>query len=687
MNVQTGMSNAFREHCRYACSELYKSFRTLASSIVLLAIGICAGNSALAQSIATVVIESTSSSNQTNVPVTFGHAFPQGAVPSGSTIVLTQTGGSTLPTQVDVKSRYSDGSIKHAVISTRVPSLAGNGSVPLSLSTASGSGSGTGLQVSQLLATNFDARVSLNVSGTTYSASARELLNNQTPTVWLTGPVVTEWVVRAPVKTSTGQAHPHLAAQFHVRAYGNNAADAVRVDVVIENGYTFVSSPTAFTCDIQITVGSNVVDTRSSLKHSHHTRWHRRFWWGHTGQAYARIDTRYLQDTGLVPKYASVTPTNSYLSGLRQQTDPLTCGDQTPYMPSTGEQNGIGPLPRWAAVYLVSGDRRAFNNLLANDDGAAAYSVHFRDENTGYPVSVIDHPNSSIDYPNDIPAGSGGNACTADNAHPPSQGYVSYLVTGDLFYLEELQFWASWHLIFTHAQYRNGANGWVVGRGQIREQAWILRNIAQAAAITPDNHPLKAKFTSNVNSNLARFRQLYVNNPSANKLGAIVPYEGLHEMRAWQDDFFTWVAQHLVELGFDARDIVLWKSKFPVARMGNTDYCYVRATPYTMAVGRSDGTWFSTIREVYEANWGALPASCPDGQAMVGYPDSPAGYPANLRPALAAAVTAGAPGAAEAWARFLASRPQPDFSNYPNWAIVPRTSSPAPNPPTNVRAE
>ena len=632
--------------------------------------------------ITNVVIESTGSSAQSNVPVSFGQVFKQGAVASGSTVVLRQ-GSTAVPTQLDVKTRYGDGSVQHGVVSARVPSLPGNGSVALTINSTGGS-SGSGTSVSALLATAFNANVSLNVGGTTYSASARELLGSQTPTQWLSGSVVSEWVVKGQVKTSGGQAHPHLAAQFHVRAYGN-PIDAVRVDVVIENGYTFVSSPSAFSYSSQITVGSQVVDSRS-VTHANHTRWHKRFWWNSSPQAYARIDHRYLQDTKFVPKYVDVTPSSSYLSGLKQSAEPMDNVDQTDAMPNTGAQSGIGPLPRWTAVFLVSGDRRAFNNMLANDDGAAAYSIHYRDEDSQLPVSVIDHPNSSISYPNDVPTGSGGSQFTHDKAHQPSEGYVSYLVTGDMFYLEEMQFWSSWNLISTHSQYRNGASGWVVGRGQMREQAWMLRNLAQSARATPDGHPLKAKFTQNLNANITRFNQLYTNNSAANKLGAIEPYEPISEMRSWEDDFFTWTTVHLVELGFDAaRDMALWKSKYPVGRMGNTDYCYIHATPYTMAVG-TGSTWYTTFRQVYEANWGTVP-SCPDGQAIDGYPSEPTGYPSNMRPALAAAVSIGAPGAQAAWTRFLASRPQPDYSTYPNWGVMPRATGPVPNPPTNVTAE
>jgi hypothetical protein len=57
---------------------------------------------------------------------------------------------------------------------------------------------------------------------------------------------------------------------------------------------------------------------------------------------------------------------------------------------------------------------------------------------------------------------------------------------------------------------------------------------------------------------------------------------------------------------------------------------------------------------------------------MVGYADSPEGFPSNLQPALAVAANSGIPNAKAAW-RLFESRPvKPDHSNAPQWAVVPR---------------
>ena len=53
-------------------------------------------------------------------------------------------------------------------------------------------------------------------------------------------------------------------------------------------------------------------------------------------------------------------------------------------------------------------------------------------------------------------------------------------------------------------------------------------------------------------------------------------------------------------------------------------------------------------------------------------PASADGYPAYMQPALAAAVDGGVPGADAAWRLFQSRPTKPNYSDYPDWAIVPR---------------
>lgn len=632
---------------------------------------------AKAGNIEDVTIVGKSASAQTNVPVTFGLVLKPGDAPSGTVLKATLADGTALSLQVDAKATHADGSMRHSVVSTVLPSLSGNGSQIVRIATGGTAPAGTAVKLADLLATNFDARVDLNVGGTTYSASAKTLLQSTTPIAWLSGPVVSEWVVGAPVKTSGGTAHPHLTAYFHVRAYAGTPISKVHVDVVIENGWLMVAGPTTQNYTATISVGGSTVATQT-VGHYHHARWHQQFWWGTGPQSYTKFNTQYLQSTGAVPQYPNLTPTDSYLNSLPTTFVPMSNGPLTQNMPDTGAHDDIGPFPRWTSAYFLNADERAYRATLLGDDSAGSFSIHYRDEATGKPVSIADHPDLTNQF-NQLPTESGSNPNIVDVAHQPSMAFVSYLVTGDYYYLEELQFWAS----YIHLQanplppygYRQGAQGLLAG--QVRAQAWGLRNIGQAGYATPDVDRYKAELVSSIGYNLAFNEGLYPDNPSGNKLGALASFDGYLLFAPWMDDFYTWTMGYLVDLGYPAQKMRAYKGQFPVGRMGTTPYCYVHGAAYHLTTGTSDTDWFADFNALYVANFGAN-TGCAEGQLMTGYPDSPSGYPSNLRPALAVAVDAGLTGAVDAWNRLLRTQaiaPSPGYADYPVWAVVPRTTT------------
>src|SRR5262249_46209557 len=145
------------------------------------------------------------------------------------------------------------------------------------------------------------------------------------------------------------------------------------------------------------------------------------------------------------------TPTGAFLDSMRQSVEPMANGDLSAYFANTGGAPPIGPLPMWASTYAVSADQRAFNSMLANDDAAGSYGIHYRDELTGRPVSIGDRPMLTTRFSqaeiglNSVPDASGSTPLTPDDAHQPSIAFLSYLTTGDFYYLEELHFWVSWN--------------------------------------------------------------------------------------------------------------------------------------------------------------------------------------------------------------------------------------------------
>jgi hypothetical protein len=162
--------------------------------------------------------QSLSSADQLNVPVTFGQAFAIGHVSSAQGLTGRLADGSTVPLQVDVKARHPDGSVRHAVISARLPKLAAASNLALALTTVDSTAAPAPTGPAALLESGFSAAVNVDLGGQRYSASADALLRSGKYTTWLSGSQANEWLVSAPLTTAQGTVHPHLSARFAIRA-------------------------------------------------------------------------------------------------------------------------------------------------------------------------------------------------------------------------------------------------------------------------------------------------------------------------------------------------------------------------------------------------------------------------------------------------------------------------------------
>jgi hypothetical protein len=686
---------------------------TSASDSVQLATTSTSTSTALSSAIVTDVrLENTNAQTaQTNVPFTFGQVFAVGAVKPGTSFMGLLDGTSVVPLQIDVKATHADGSIRHAIISGVLPSVAAGATRTLTLIKSSTVQAASTTTPDALLSAGFSASVHAAIGGVDYAASADNLLKTAAHTTWLNGPVVNEWHVTAPLTTSDGVAHPHLSARFDVRWYPS--VRKARVDVTVENDWAYEPAPQNFTYDASVVVGGQQVYQKTGLTHLHHARWRKVFWWGTSApELNVKENTRYLIATGALPNFdPTVTVSSTALSALQTKwtgtiTEPMGVGMANPYMPTTGGRGDIGLLPSWATEYLLSMDKRARDVTLGTADLAGSWSSHYRDRNTGQPVSLIDYPYMTIvghqaDTYNPVtkkyeafPACASSTACTTpythDASHQPAFAYLPYLVTGDYYYLEELQFWAMWDAFETNPGYRDNVKG-LVKPEQVRGQAWSLRTLAEAAYITPDDDRLKAHFTSIVESNLDWYNANYTNNPSANALGIIVNgpalgYASGTGMAPWMDDFFTSAVGHAADLGFtEAQSLLAWKAKFPISRLIGAGYCWISAPIYELIVrDSSTSAFYTNIGQAYAASHTAdFNALACNSQAMAtalnlkvgemtGYSAVPTGYPSNLQPAAAYAASAGGADGKAAWTVFMNRSVKPDYSAAPQFAIVPR---------------
>ena len=218
-----------------------------------------------------VRLQNTGAAVQTSVPVTFGQVFAVGHVKPTDVMVGRLEDNSVVALQMDVKARHADGSVRHAIFSAVIPTIAANATRTMSLAKNATVTSVAAPVPADLLATGFTASASATMAGVKYSASVEQLLKAGVKATWLAGSVANEWHVSAPLTTDAGVAHPHLAARFAIRYYGG--VKKARVDVTIENDWAYEPGPTNFVYDAQVMVGGKSVYKKAGLNHYHHARW------------------------------------------------------------------------------------------------------------------------------------------------------------------------------------------------------------------------------------------------------------------------------------------------------------------------------------------------------------------------------------------------------------------------------
>ena len=492
---------------------------------------------------------------------------------------------------------------------------------------------------------------------------------------WLQGQVATETELIAPlISERSGQTHPHLSARVHMRRY--HGSGAVRADVVVENAWAYKPGARNFTYDVEIKQTGKTVFRSAFVPHYHHARWHKVFWSEGYGEAEVVHHAPYLLESGSVPHYdphlaiPDAVLQRDFDALTKSNTDLMGTAQVVTYMPTTGGRADIAPLPRWAVIYLLSMDRRARAILFANADAGAGIPVHYRDQETDLPVS--------IDHLRPFPAVTiGQTPWTPQIAHHPSLFYLPYLLTGDLFYLEEVAFWADWVLLSVNDPYRQGAKG-LIYANEIRGVAWSLRTLGEAAAVLPDRHPLKEYFKNKVRNNIEYFLSRWVHNadPMQSPAIGIVPKPDEPGMMSpWQQDFLFIAVAQLAEQGTPgAEELLRWLGRFSVGRWTSDaqGFCHRMAPAYYIKIRNDDQRYIGTLKELFHKNWPDV-ATCPAAYSF-GEPGSSGGYIANSYAMLGLAVDFGFAGAREALDRLRAEVPGmlTSFATDPSFAIVPR---------------
>ncbi|WP_207061054.1 hypothetical protein [Motiliproteus sp. SC1-56] len=617
-------------------------------------------------------------------PVTFGLPVKAGNVSWKDNLVVAASDGEVLPSQWNpLASWKSDGTVLHGVMSFNARK---GGRYYVRRGPSQG---GRALSLDDLRNADLKARIEVLADNIKYTISLADLLRGQPVPrqnyLHFAGPLAAEFALGGALREGgTGRAHPFLQGYFHVRGYGR-PVERARITFVLENTGAF-NRLKDVVGDVVLSVDDQPVYQVNNFLIGADKRYPKRVWWRGDPGLWVRHDTEQIQDMGLVPEYRDLVLKERFLNRIPRKLEWHGRGEIRGAMDAGGAAPYLAPLDRWTAAYLISADRRAYDSMLAHADAyhwvvsKHTYAMRPRDENTGFPLDLAQHPTArgrgwEGKYALQASPGSR-KPLRTDMAHQPPCAYVPYLLTADFDYLEQCQLWsvANW------VMERPGSNiGWPrpFYQGQVRGLAWGFRNVVNGAVITPDMHPLKKTLDEAVENALRSMEENLVPMNALGLAGARVRYKEGKAIAPWQDDFLTWAIGSAIERGYSAPGLWTWKARAIVERLGDgTRFCWAHGAAYNLLVRPSkDADFYSSWEELRQINFPNRDCP-PEGQGTAGIDRTATDYGAQMAGAIAVAVDTGVSGAIAAWKRYDSRQTSQwgkrNYSVAPEWAIAPR---------------
>jgi hypothetical protein len=518
----------------------------------------------------TVIISNQSGSAISSYPLQIGRPFVKGVIPHAPQMLVN---GIPIPTQADVRNRYPDGSVEFAVLSGVLSSLpasiapqtvtfqdsTANSNIPLPVAVK---------QMEALLPVG--AAVMTLTAPTTGalegSADAGQMLLDGNCSVWLLGSISTQLECAddsAARKYDIGFGdgfHP-FRPRFYVTFWLGTNQVLVRAvgEAVLSTEIEDAKYDLTLTSGGVVQYSADLTGTAAINPKSHwaFSRWSRSFWIGGAPPLQVNIDNNlaYLSSTRFLPNYdTSIVPSqvniateysrytqnkNDIYDGLWNQPSNSTTWTST--MAATGARQEIAPYPEWTTLWLYTGDWRMRQVSLGLADQAASWNMHIREGNPtkrflltdlvgsgtglGKPLARVDHQSMFIGLPftwgtsadNLVEVGNVdvGNPWPGDGAHLPQPFYPQYILTGDPFYLAEMEFWDSANSFTCWGGSPNNQQGCgpyptssvYAGavHSQLRGNGWIGRFYAETAFAEPDATPEKTYFTALTREMLERW--------------------------------------------------------------------------------------------------------------------------------------------------------------------------------------
>ena len=461
-----------------------------------------------------LVLQNNQSSVLASREITFGQEFAAGQVAAGSKLVAI-VNGATIPVQMDVKTTNPDGSVAMAVLTMQQPALAAASSTNVMLRSATAP-SAPPVDLTRLATAGYSVVVDLalhNASGGTTAVhidvgqALAAALRTSAVSYWLQGPQATEARIDIPVSGSL-----HLTADITAYADGTTSTD-----LQFNNDLAMTANGGAVTYDATIRQNGTVAFAQSNITQYQYQTWHQQVWSNGAPQVNVQHDVLALEKTGAIQAYdlttgvAASVINHEAIATTGSGFGVLGNAGITEYMPMTGARADIGATTQANATWLLTQNQTAAQYALAQADAAGSVPWHFFDPTTGTYLNVANYPKLWTD-PAAVRLGftaltqamptAAQTGWTPDLAHEPDLDYVAYLMTGNRYYLDQLNAEASYDIISTGPNGRLKGQGIVAdGADQVRAQAWNLREIVEAASANPVGSAEKAYFTNIMNAN------------------------------------------------------------------------------------------------------------------------------------------------------------------------------------------
>jgi hypothetical protein len=474
---------------------------------------------------------------RTNYPMQLGRYFAKGEYKEGVQVAFN---GTSLLTQVDVKNRWPDGSIKFAVIAFVVPTIEARSRSTVVFDSVATNQTARSIGNQPVLdfAAIGDFALELNFGGIKRKVSVSQMAASLTPVYWTRGDIATTFTLvdhsverKFDIGSSVNRA---VRPSFQVTVWHQLRIAKVRISAETSNVAAFEDD--AYDVKLTSTKGSleQTAYEQFGIKHHAGARWTQTAWLGYELKPLSiKHNVAYLSRTGAIPNFDPnlVVPESqteaTYTKFKANSQGLFATGLWTKYMPAPGGRDDIAIFPSWGIDAAITGDHRLLELADKQAELAGAWPMHFREgaatkkfdkagahNALGLPISLYGRPSLNISIENRFMRDSyirpddqikfgvsaTNNGWIPDGSHQPAPYFLPYIFSGDPWFLEQMQFWASWGAYLASIDLSSGfyGRGPLLTSGQlsgdIRSQAWILRNRVAAAVFSPDGSKEKQYF-------------------------------------------------------------------------------------------------------------------------------------------------------------------------------------------------